>query len=389
MKKTRKLWMVSTGSLLGICLLLSAISFVVNLGLPEHSPSVETLSEVDKIRLAETIHIRGQLGDVVFPGWGQTDIPAIIYNEEYVFMTGYSNPPNGWVKVPAGTQRGYAWELVPGDSFMDEPYYRQRLSDPGITPEAFTVMVGERWVSSMPALDWFKISLVDQISSDLPSFMRPIFPYPLFVGQLVSGSDQYISLSAHEAFHSYQGMMNAGKFADAELVNKYEDQYPWDDQPLQAGWQKELDLLADALRSTDQEQTLELVRQFITLRISRRESANLSAEQVAYEQHREWLEGLARYAELEIWRQAYVSNYMPLSETDNLNDFQSYAGFEQRWSRELGQIPRMANDAGDGRFYYTGMAQAYLLDRFFPDWKSKAFDDNVWLDDMLTSAVQK
>jgi hypothetical protein len=388
MKKFRKILIISMGSLIGLCLLLTTISAIANRGLPQSSPVVETLSEADKTRLAETIHIREQLGDAVFPGWGQADIPAIIYNEEYVFLISFPDPPDGWVKVPAGIQRGNAWELMADDSFLGKPYYRQRLVEPKVSPEAFTVMVGDRWVSSMPTLDWFKISLVDQIQDDLPSFVAPIFPYQLFVGQLVSGTDQYITLSAHETFHSFQGMTTPDKFADAELINQYEDQYPWDDQSLQADWKTELDFLADALRSNDPNQTLELVRQFLALRAARRESANLSPELIAYEQHREWLEGLARYAELEIWRRAFISSYVPLSETNTLNDFKNYTGFESRWSRELDQISRMANDVGDGRFYYTGMAQAYLLDQLMPDWKTHIFDDDIWLDDLLNTATQ-
>ena len=388
MKKTRKILIVSISALLGLCILLTTISAIANRGLPQSSPIVETLSAADKTRLEEAMHIREQLGDTVFPGWGQADIPAILYNEEYVFLIGYSDPPDGWVKVPAGIQRGGAWELLSDDYVLGEPYYRQRLAEPNNSPEAFTVMVGDRWVSSMPTLDWFKISLIDQIQTDLPSFVAPIFPYQLFVGQLVSGTDQYITLSAHETFHSFQGMTTPDKFADAELINQYADQYPWDDQSLQADWKTELDFLADALRSNDSTRALELTRQFLALRAARRESANLSHELIAYEQHREWLEGLARYAELETWRQAFISGYVPLSETNALDDFKSYKGFESRWSRELDQISRMANDAGDGRFYYTGMAQAYLLDQLMPDWKTRVMDDGIWLDDLLKSATQ-
>ena len=183
-------------------------------------------------------------------------------------------------------------------------------------------------------------------------------------------------------------MTTPDKFADAELINQYADQYPWDDQSLQADWKTELDFLADALRSNDSTRALELTRQFLALRAARRESANLSHELIAYEQHREWLEGLARYAELETWRQAFISGYVPLSETNALDDFKSYKGFESRWSWELDQISRMANDAGDGRFYYTGMAQAYLLDQLMPDWKTRVMDDGIWLDDLLKSATQ-
>lgn len=146
--------------------------------------------------------------------------------------------------------------------------------------------------------------------------------------------------------------------------------------------------MADALRSTDSTRTLELVRQFLALRAARRDSANLSPELIAYEQHREWLEGLARYAKLEIWHQASLGKYIPTPESVLLADFEEYGNFDQRWSRELDQISRMAGDEGDGRFYYTGMAQAYLLDRLLPDWKSHVFNEDMWLDHLLTTAVQ-
>ena len=41
-------------------------------------------------------------------------------------------------------------------------------------------------------------------------------------------------------------------------------------------------------------------------------------------------------------------------------------------------IAMMADDDGDGRFYYTGMAQAVLLDRLLLDWKTHAFEEEVW-----------
>ena len=157
---------------------------------------------------------------------------------------------------------------------------------------------------------------------------------------------------------------------------------------LQADWQTELDLLAEALRSTDQTRTLEQVRQFLTLRASRRESASLSPELIAYEQHREWLEGLGRYAELEIWRQASVSNYLPIPEANNLSDFESYSNFDRRWEQELDQISRMAEDEGDGRFYFSGMSQAFLLDRLSPNWKQYVFEEGVWLENLLEAEIQ-
>ncbi len=389
MKGIRKFIAFSVLSLIGICIISLAVFAISNRTLPKRSSVVRTLSEEDKVRLAEFLHIRTQLSNAVFPGWGEADIPVIHYNEEYAFLIGYPDPPDGWIKIPAEIKRGSAWEPVAGDSFMGQTYYRQRLHDPGITPEAFTVKVGDRWASSLPTLDWMKINLIQAIQQDLPSFLRPVFPYRLFLSQLLSSDDQYISLNAHESFHAYQGLTAPGKLAAAENANQqFESQYPWGDTALQTDWQAELELLAEAVQTTDPAESMDFARRFLELRKNRRSSAGLSAGLIAYEQKREWLEGLARYAELEIWRQASMGGYLPIPESESLRNFRQYAGFENRWRRELDQFSRMAGDEGDGRFYYTGMAQAYLLDRLAPDWKTSAFDENIWLEDLLQAVIQ-
>jgi hypothetical protein len=38
--------------------------------------------------------------------------------------------------------------------------------------------------------------------------------------------------------------------------------------------------------------------------------------------------------------------------------------------------------------YYTGMAQALLLDRLSPGWKDRAFEQGVWVEDLLRQAVR-
>ncbi len=390
MKKLRKCFLMMVLGLIGLCFFAMGALALSNLRLPQRTETVEILSQADKIRLAETRHLRQTVGDAVWPGWGQADIPSIAYNEGFVFLVDYPDPPAGWVKEPVGKQRGGPWEMAPGETLDGQPYYRQALTDTQDAPENFTVRVGERWVSSLQTFDWAKIRLVDQIRQDLPGVLKPVFPYRLFLGQLVSGSDQYITLVAHEAFHAYQGMVVPEKLAEAEEINlAYEGQYPWEDTVLRLDWQTELDLLAEGLRAIDRDSQVDLARSFLDLRASRRKAAGLSPALIAYEQQREWLEGLARYAELEIWRQASSGDYVPLAETDLLADFDGYIGFERRWSKEIEQIGRMADDEGDGRFYYSGMAQAFLLDALMPGWKSQAFQAGVWLEDLLTEAVAK
>jgi hypothetical protein len=119
-----------------------------------------------------------------------------------------------------------------------------------------------------------------------------------------------------------------------------------------------------------------------------RSGAGLSAALIGYERQREWLEGLAKYVELEILRQAFVTaDYQPVPALGDDPEFEGYGGFESRWAREVDQIRRMAGDEGDGRFYYSGFAQAALLDRFMPGWKSEAMAEGVFLEELLQGAV--
>ena len=49
---------------------------------------------------------------------------------------------------------------------------------------------------------------------------------------------------------------------------------------------------------------------------------------------------------------------------------------------------------GETRFYYTGMAQAMLLDQLLrdrqqPTWKSMALSEDIWLEMLLTEAAAR
>ncbi len=383
----RLLWGVV--ALMGLCVLATAVSALSNIGLPDHSEQVDHLSENQKALLAEFFQVRAVLGEQVWPGWGELDSPVVVYNEATAFLVHYpeNNPPDGWLKVPQMTARGGPWQPVGGDDFEGQPYYRQTLPAAGETPQAFTVVIGEQWAASMTTKEWTAIGLRQTIRDDLPPPLAAIVPYRLVDKFLLRGSDGYISLLAHESFHAFQGTAVPERLAAAERALAAEAAYPWPDAGLQAAWQAELDLLAAALAAETVEETAELAAQFLTQRQQRRQEAGLTDVQIDFERQREWLEGLARYVELEIWRQAAQSDYQPVPALADDGDFDEYSGFTTRWSQEVDQIGRMANDEGEGRFYYTGMAQAVLLDRLRPGWKETIFDEGVFLEDLLATAV--
>lgn len=386
-----KKWMLSGfAGLLLLCLVLTGVSALVNRNLPTESTEVATLSDLEKARLAEFFQVRQEVGNAVWPGWDTAVIPVIVYNEEYAFLLGYADPPAGWVQVPQNSPNGTAWEQVPDELFNGVPYYRQPLPADGSTPQAFTVRVGDQWAASMTTLEWTEISLADQFRSDLPSFLTPVIPYGLLNALFIRGSDGYISLLAHESFHAYQGFTAPEKLMTAETARgNNEPRYPWEDESFQAAWQTELDILAEAIQADSDEAMAELARQFLARRAQRRTAAGLSDELIRYEQQREWVEGLARYVELKIWQQAALDDtYTPVAALQDDDDFSGYGTFNKRWNQEVGQIGRMADDVGDGRFYYSGMAQAVMLDQLLPGWKDQVWEADVFLDDLLAEVVE-
>ncbi len=379
------------GGLLCLCFGLTGLSFIFNQQLPAHSSVPDRLSDVDKARVAEYFQLRHAVGDTVWPGWAEADDAVVLYNETAAFLIGVADPAVGWLTVPGHELRGEAWMPVPNETFMGQSYYRQPLPVSGETPQAFTVQVGSTWVGSFQTREWMEIYFVEQLRSDLPPFLASVFPYRLIRPLFIGGSDMYISLIAHESFHAFQGTVAGEKLVAGETaVSTHQSQYPWHDADLQAAWQAELELLQQALRAETDADAAKLAQQFLEQRTTRRNSAALQSELIAYEQDREWVEGLARYVELEIWRQAAKApDYQPVPALTELPDFDAYSGFERRWTREVDQITRMADDEGDGRFYYTGMAQAVLLDRLMPGWKAFAMDEGVMLEALLETAVQR
>jgi hypothetical protein len=116
----------------------------------------------------------------------------------------------------------------------------------------------------------------------------------------------------------------------------------------------------------------------------------LSPALIDYEQQREWLEGLAKYAELSLLRAAAgASGYQPLPAMADDPGFESYTGSGRYWRRQLQEIARLAGREGETRFYYSGFGQAVLLDRLAPGWKDQAMQSGVFLEDLLRAAVTR
>jgi hypothetical protein len=351
------------------CVVLGLIGYNSNQKLPTGPQTTDRMDPLDKTRLSEALQLKTELGEQIWPGFSDLEAPVIIWNDEYEFLFEIDSPIAGW-------------EEVPGDSFQGQPYYRRPAED----PQNFAVFVGDQWAASIFTKYLVDSGLISAIKDLLPPLIADIFPYRL----IIQPSELQISAVQHEYFHVLQAEEAPHKFEVAEASYKYGDPY-WElDQQMHDTWQQEVDLLIEAVATSSDGDAAEITRQFLAHRDQRRQDYALDAELIAYEQLFEWLEGTAKYVELRSWETAFLDHsYLSLPEMQADEDFKDYDTFESHWDRELSQAKRQAGEEGDVRFYYTGMLQAYLLDRLILDWKSQILEEGVYLEDLLREAVAR
>lgn len=367
------------------------LSAASNLFFPDHSNPVDRLSDLEKARITEAFRLRRKIGDSIWPGLSSAEIPIIVYNEAYVFLTGIDNPDPGWHTVPHNIACGGQWDVVPNDLIDGSKYYRQRLPDECASPQAFTVRVGNLWAASMTTKDWMPVKMGNGIRNSLLPAVNAIVPYRLiariFLG-LGMNTDGYICAIEHESFHAYQGMISADRLAGAEmlLVNLY-GSYPRTDPRFNSDWKAELNVLADALAAKEEKRMVELANEFIALRKNRRKAFHLDPDLEGLERLREWEEGLGKYTELATWKSA--ASDPVYKHVQNLNadpDFEGYRSFDGKWAEEMITL-RLQSRGDDNRFYYSGMAQAFLLDRLQTDWKTRILQNDAFLENLLEEAL--
>jgi hypothetical protein len=308
---------------------------------PNPVQSLSALTATDKAELAEALQLKKVIGDQIWPGFSDADIPIILFNDRHEFLVGAENP-------------GDPWEVVEGDDFLGRRYYRRAAKD----PQAFAVSIGAHWAGSMGTLDW----------------MNGKSPFKL-------SPDFHLASILHEVFHAYQADLAPARFAKALAVYKFESRYPYKDKEFADAWNSEGTALSEALRAADDAAARRSVRKFLQIRDARRERATFGPDLVAYESELEWLEGLAKFAEIRFYEsaalragEAPIVSYRP--------GLPPYIGWDfVRLEKQLGR------QQGDLRFYLSGMAQARLLDRLSPAWKAEANLEKIDLEDLLRAVV--
>jgi hypothetical protein len=304
-------------------------------------PDQPALSAQDKTEIAEVLRLKAETGDRVWPGLAAADLPIILFNARYEFLVGMANPPS-------------PWEILGDQSIQSRPVARR----PAVNPQNFAVKVGAAYAGCAAVLE-------------LMNSKNP----------MKFGPDFHTVLVLHEIFHAFQADQDNTRFDKALAVYKVEKNYPIEDKDMAAAWVAEGAALAGALKAPTTDEAVRGARKFLAIRDARRGAARLSPELADYERQLEWLEGLAKYAEIRFYELA-ASKANPAASIK----FDPGLPFFLRWDF-VRLEKQMGAQSGDLRFYLSGMAQARLLDRLSPEWKSRTALGRVYLEDLLRSAA--
>jgi hypothetical protein len=196
--------------------------------------------------------------------------------------------------------------------------------------------------------------------------------------------EENLVITFHEAFHAFESdPKRAGRKWGAEnamLVFEYQES----SARSNALFSIESRILRAALESKNKSDLKKEVQRFLVIR--RLRQSEIEPRFVEFEKGAELNEGLAEYAGtravalgMEATRQKLIS--VPFT-APNIETYLSGKFKNLEAITTVGQNIRR-------KFYYTGSAQGFLLDRLMPDWKIKVQMEGKSLQELLEASVRK
>ena len=316
----------------------------------------EHLKPEDKASLREVSKLKENFGDGIWPGFRQQELPVILFNDRYEFLSGSSQSPEGW-------------ERIKNDMLMGKHYYRR----PADNPQAFAVQTDVGWAGSMSSLSYLNRDILLTIRDQLPVPLNRLMPSQM----MVRSNDFHVVSIIHEMFHAYQARNYPEKFGRSLAQANITEEYPYEKQRLNKLFTQEGNYLVKALNAEDREEKLKWVRKFVYTRNRRRKEMHI--EKINYEKFTEWLEGLAKYTEIKAYEVAH-------NHTDKLA-FDYEEGLPH-WETEWNNLEELGSVGGSSRFYLSGMVQYRLLDQLSDDWKQQIMNRGIFPETLLKKMVR-
>lgn len=311
----------------------------------------------DRRALAEARRVKAAHGSSVWPGFGEADLPQVLYNDAWEFLAGWPPPP------PSGWRRAGEAEL------FGVPVWRRRAGD----PRPFAVRIADRWTGRYPVRRVLNRRRVREARAGMDPLSALLVPVRLSTAP----TDLYVVQLLHTVFHAFQAERSEDRFYEAvELRGRVAGRYPFDASPPSELWTEEGRALDRARTAEGRGAACRAVEDFRSARTRRRRSTAFDATTTAYERGQEWLQGLAKFAELRLYRRAARESGSP--------EGVEYRSGPAHWEDDLEDLRSGLGSLGrDRRFAVSGLGQALALERLDPDWKARALPGGRPLDELL------
>lgn len=348
----------------GIIILGTMVLFLENLREAQsvnRKYDANLLSSSEKHLLDEALWLKRNKGNIIWPNFGDTQIPVLLYNDQYEFLIGISSPQEGWTKVE-------------GSPFNGSPYYKKKSRN----PQTFTVQIGNQWVSSLGIRNVANRDSFLSMRDQLPPFIAQLYPYQY----ATVTPDLHVISILQEQFHAFQAIENSHHFKNAVHSFWFGKDYPYKNPQISKLWNTEGLLLLKALKSSNRDTLKSCIRRFLEIRSIRRNSPDMKREFISLEQNIEWLEGLSKYTGYRFYNLATVRRDKPV--------FVHYRKENPRFLQDMDQVRGgLGNINGIKRFYLSGAIQAMILDKLGAAWKPAILSNETNLEDLLSKGINQ
>jgi hypothetical protein len=325
----------------GAAVLAALTAFGASAGV---SAACRPLSAQDLRSIREYRHLLTEGAADVWPGWRHAP-PLLQRSGRCEYLVGHPSPPRAFVRLP-GVHAGVTVYAAPAGTLS-----------PGSVAAPWKV--GSAWAAMVPVRTELQRA-VDRL---------------LGRGTVSLDDTSYLRSLAHEAFHAWQMTVTHG-------APPAFDSTEGDVSTVDAALAAEGDALARALAAPSMAAARAGAALFESRRAERRRASGEAERLGAYERQVEWAEGTARYADLRLVLFAGAPAYTPIPGIR----YPRPAAYRAAFLRGLGdRSPRP--DGLRGRLEDIGAAEALLLDRLAPGWKTAAIPGGHALEDLLAAAI--
>lgn len=322
-------------------LFVSLVTASIALGEPK-SP---TISEMDRIRIAEAFRLADAIGNRVWPNWDKAPFAVLLVTADHEFLIRHPKPSDDFV-------------LVGEDALLKSKVWQR--------PRKFQ----KELLATFPAVGGIPTIVIGQAENTE-----------------AKTSTRWVITLLHEHFHQLQSSqpkyyvdVDSLGLARGDMTGMWMLNYPfpYEKPEVKEQFSVMAQALAQALKARQQPDFADRLGTYLESRKKFR--SLLQADDYKYFAFQVWQEGIARYTECQLAELAADSE--PSKAFRELKDYRSYkdtAGeLLSRLEKDLASV--QLDKAKRTAVYSFGAAEGLLLDRIKPEWRKQYFEEKFTLD---------